>query len=104
MMCTFDELAAIAEAAPPPPPVYACPVCGKLGNFPDRKSARKARRRYFPGEHMRAYECDVPGRWHFGHLPVHVMSPPVEAPVQRVPSTVLAGIALVARATHQETA
>lgn len=102
MMCTFDDLAQIAQESPPPPTISTCAICGKLGNFPSRKAARQARRRYHPGEHMRAYECDIPGVWHYGHLPAHVMSPPVEAPSQRVPATVLAGIALVARATHQE--
>jgi hypothetical protein len=44
-----------------------CPTCGKV-RYPDRKSARDARRLH-PSEHLRAYECD--GYWHLGHPRIH---------------------------------
>lgn len=46
-----------------------CPRCGKR-EWPTRKDAKAAARRFFPGERLSVYRCgDV---WHLGHLPTAV--------------------------------
>lgn len=73
-----------------------CAVCGKVA-YPDRRTARRARRRVHPGVHMRAYPCG--NVWHFGHLPPHLITPPAAPVCEPLPSTAIAGITVVARAT-----
>lgn len=45
--------------------------CGKA-QYKSRKTARKAARKAFPGQHLSPYECG--GGWHIGHLPARVIA------------------------------
>jgi hypothetical protein len=54
---------------------YGIGRCAAHGKalFPDRRSARQARRAAWHGERMAAYRCDAhAGYWHLGHLPSDV--------------------------------
>lgn len=49
-----------------------CPVdgCTKI-MYESRSDARRAARKFYPGDHLTAYECN--GFWHFGHPPPKVI-------------------------------
>lgn len=48
------------------PHLGACAECGKQ-RYRSRTAARKAARRLYPGEALRAYQCGE--YWHIGHTP-----------------------------------
>lgn len=45
---------------------HTCERCGKQG-YQSRKAARRAARRFHPGERMSTYQCG--DCWHNGHAP-----------------------------------
>lgn len=61
------------DATPfPEAPVGWCRTHGK-NLYRSRRAARRAARRFHPGDHLSSYPCDEhSARWHIGHLPAAV--------------------------------